>query len=201
MVRAMVEERRFAIDSYMIYINTTQGRFDRVPINNGMFSYKGRDTVLVWNDAAGKIFPVNNVFEGLLTDVDLTNHTIRLRLSNRRDFTVGITADTEILRDGRPAKLERALEGMTARIELRTEPERRGRARRVELVSGAAPRDVNYEHVDNRSATGDVAFALGHFHPNKAPGTSFVAALGYLVVYAGGRLIGTDFESWWSLTR
>ena len=48
--------------------------------------------------------------------------------------------------------------------------------------------------------TGDLAYARGHFHPNKAPGTSLLAALPYFVIYRLERLFGANPDEWWTLT-
>lgn len=50
------------------------------------------------------------------------------------------------------------------------------------------------------ACSGDLGFALGHFHPNKPPGTSFAALPGYWVVYRIERLLGIDPDGWWTLT-
>jgi hypothetical protein len=54
--------------------------------------------------------------------------------------------------------------------------------------------------LDTVGATGDVSFALGHFHPNKAPGTSFVAVPASWIIYQIERLIGANPDDWWTLT-
>jgi hypothetical protein len=54
--------------------------------------------------------------------------------------------------------------------------------------------------VENVGATGDLAFSNGHFYPNKAPGTSFIAVPAYFLIYHLERLWGMDPDDWWILT-
>lgn len=51
-------------------------------------------------------------------------------------------------------------------------------------------------------SSGDVAYvpATGHFHPNKPPGTSFLALPGYLLIYHLERALGISPDRWWTLT-
>ena len=49
---------------------------------------------------------------------------------------------------------------------------------------------------DDLAASGDIAYAAGHFHPNKAPGTSFAAVPGYAVVRIIESLLGIGADSW-----
>ncbi len=50
-------------------------------------------------------------------------------------------------------------------------------------------------------ASGDVAYVeqTGHFHPNKPPGTSFVALPAYFVIHRVERALGIDPDHWWVL--
>lgn len=54
--------------------------------------------------------------------------------------------------------------------------------------------------VDDVAASGDVAYFAGHFHPNKAPGTSFLAVPGYALLRALEGLAGLDPDRWAVLT-
>ena len=63
-------------------------------------------------------------------------------------------------------------------------------------VRGTAPLVA----VEDVAASGDVAYDAGHFHPNKAPGTSFLAVPGYAVLHAVERLLGLDVDRWAVLT-
>jgi hypothetical protein len=51
-------------------------------------------------------------------------------------------------------------------------------------------------------ASGDIGYVpwTGHFHPNKPPGSSFLALPGYFVVLQIERLLGLNPDSWWVLT-
>ena len=67
-------------------------------------------------------------------------------------------------------------------------------------LSPNAPDGARLLHVDTAAVTGDLAFARGHVHPNKAPGTSFAAAPAYAVVWALERVAGIDPDDAWVLT-
>ncbi|MGV3534151.1 MAG: hypothetical protein ACO1QR_17415 [Chthoniobacteraceae bacterium] len=50
-------------------------------------------------------------------------------------------------------------------------------------------------------ASGDIGYvpATGHFHPNKPPGTSFMAVPAYFVIYHVERMLGINPDQWWIL--
>lgn len=54
--------------------------------------------------------------------------------------------------------------------------------------------------VEDVAASGDVAYFGGHFHPNKAPGTSFLAVPGYALVRALESAFSLNPDSWRTLT-
>ena len=48
------------------------------------------------------------------------------------------------------------------------------------------------------SCTGDIGYSPdGHFHPNKPPGSSLLAAIPYFALYHAERRIGADPDDWW----
>ncbi len=51
-------------------------------------------------------------------------------------------------------------------------------------------------------ASGDLGYVphTGHFHPNKPPGTSFIALPAYWILYQVERALGIDPDRWWTLT-
>jgi len=55
-----------------------------------------------------------------------------------------------------------------------------------------APPDAYRLPADWAGVSGDLAFADGHLHPNKAPGTSFAAVPGYALVRAVESIAGVD---------
>jgi hypothetical protein len=71
---------------------------------------------------------------------------------------------------------------------------------RLVAVDAAARGDRPLVFIDNVVASGDVAYQGGRFHPNKAPGTSFLAVPGYALVCAVERLLGIDVDRWRVLT-
>jgi hypothetical protein len=50
------------------------------------------------------------------------------------------------------------------------------------------------------AVSGDVAFVDGHLYPNKAPGTTFLAAPAYFLIHGLDQLAGVDPDDWWALT-
>lgn len=54
--------------------------------------------------------------------------------------------------------------------------------------------------VDAVAASGDLAYHDGHFHPNKAPGTSFLAVPAWALVRSVYSLAGVAADSWAGLT-
>jgi hypothetical protein len=63
-----------------------------------------------------------------------------------------------------------------------------------------APPDARLVPAEAAAVTGDLAFAHGHTHPNKAPGASFAAVPGYAVLFALERLLGIDPDAAWVLS-
>ncbi len=54
--------------------------------------------------------------------------------------------------------------------------------------------------IDDVAATGDVSYFAGHFHPNKAPGTTLAALPGYALVRFVEYAAGVNADSWAALT-
>jgi hypothetical protein len=75
--------------------------------------------------------------------------------------------------------------------------DRQGRLAPVDAAGQGGRRLVLIEDV---VVSGDVAYQGGRFHPNKAPGTSFLAVPGYALVCAVERLLGIDVDRRWVLT-
>jgi hypothetical protein len=61
--------------------------------------------------------------------------------------------------------------------------------------------DLPLARIDQALATGDVAYAEGHLHPNKAPGATWIAVPAYAAALAGSRVLDQDPDDWWILTR
>lgn len=127
MVRAMVEEGRFSIDSYLIYrSNTTEDKIlTRLTLNDAEYQSDGKTHALAWIDSKGQPVPVNQ--KSILNE-------------------------------------------------------------------------VKYVDLAQVGATGDVAYFNGHFHPNKAPGTSFLAVPAYSAIHFVEKLFGANPDEWWTLT-
>jgi hypothetical protein len=61
---------------------------------------------------------------------------------------------------------------------------------------------VTLEPMISLCASGDLGYVphTGHFHPNKPPGTSFIALPSYWLLYQAERLLGIDPDRWWTVT-
>ncbi|HZN56321.1 MAG TPA: hypothetical protein VFB67_13465 [Candidatus Polarisedimenticolaceae bacterium] len=62
------------------------------------------------------------------------------------------------------------------------------------------PPDARPIVIDTAAVTGDLAFARGHAHPNKAPGASFAAAPAYAAIWGIERAAGLDPDDAWVMT-
>ncbi|HEX4084045.1 MAG TPA: hypothetical protein VHY22_03980 [Chthoniobacteraceae bacterium] len=60
-----------------------------------------------------------------------------------------------------------------------------------------APAGMDEVPIDDLTCSGDVSFALGHFHPNKPPGISFLAVPAYFVMSHIERLMHRSPDTWW----
>jgi hypothetical protein len=127
MVRAMVEEHRFTIDSYLIYqLREGQTVFDRVAVRDGVFASKGEKSALGW--ATMPEWQIVSINPSVAEDI------------------------------------------------------------------------VAVQDITGLCATADVTYERGHFYPNKAPGTSFLATPAYFVIYNVEKLCGATPDDWWTLT-
>ena len=67
MVRAMVEEGTFSIDSYLVYVGADAdrgSRLIRVPVRNAEFTLEGRNYAFHWRDTDGRMVPLNDAGMG-----------------------------------------------------------------------------------------------------------------------------------------
>ena len=62
-----------------------------------------------------------------------------------------------------------------------------------------APPEMESAAIDEMGCSGDVSYALGHFHPNKPPGLSFVAVPAYFIISHIERMLHGDPDGWWLL--
>jgi hypothetical protein len=73
-----------------------------------------------------------------------------------------------------------------------------GTDRAIPLAAASA--DVTWVEPSALACTGDLSFARGHFHPAKAPGTSFAAVPAYFLFHRAARLAGLDPDAWATVT-
>ncbi len=120
-VRAIAEEGRFAIDSFLVYKRTNTPKFARFPVRNGDLVLRGKTLRLCWGNENDELIPINGV---PISD------------------------------------------------------------------------DVKGVPFEQYTCSGDVAFARGHFHPNKPPGTTFVAVPAYFLLQKIERVFGFSQDDW-----
>ena len=75
-----------------------------------------------------------------------------------------------------------------------------GEQGRLTPIAGAASAGATIIDVTRAAASGDLAYYGGHFHPNKAPGTSLAAVPAYFIIHALERALGFDPDAWGTLT-
>jgi hypothetical protein len=67
-------------------------------------------------------------------------------------------------------------------------------------VNGVSPTgSIGLASISGVTCSGDMSFALGHFHPNKPPGLSFVAVPAYFVLSHFERFMHRNPDTWWLL--
>lgn len=62
MVRSIVEEGRFSIDSYLVYVRAQTEQDSllvRIPVRNAEFRLEGRNYAFQWRDTDGRLIPLN----------------------------------------------------------------------------------------------------------------------------------------------
>ncbi len=75
-----------------------------------------------------------------------------------------------------------------------------GSGDRLVPVDASAPSDHPLVAVADIAVSGDLAYAQGHFHPNKAPGTALLAVPAYALLFHLEHALGLDPDDWWILT-
>src|SRR5689334_23290697 len=65
MVRAIVEQGKLSIDSYLLYAPVSESGTDlrRIELQNASYASEGKTNVLVWLDRQGKAFPIDPQFQ------------------------------------------------------------------------------------------------------------------------------------------
>jgi hypothetical protein len=61
------------------------------------------------------------------------------------------------------------------------------------------PEPMDGRSIDDLGCSGDVSYALGHLHPNKPPGLTFVAVPAYFILSHAERMMHLSPDSWWLL--
>src|SRR5438477_1905746 len=200
MVRAMVEQRKLSIDSYLIYVRAKpdpSSELNRLEVSNAEYETGSHKNLLMWKTSAGQLLPVNSTLEGIVAAVDISTKAIEVQDIYRNRVRIAVSDKTEIRLGSTPADLSMISVG--ASIAVSCAWDQRGlEAKLIDLQ-----RDLSYcafTELGSVAATGDLAFYHGHFYPNKAPGTSFVAMPAYWLLYHWDQIIGAHPDDWWTLT-
>lgn len=199
MVRAIVEEGVPWIDSFLVYERIDDSsRLQRIPVHDGQFQRAGRTNVLLWSDAQGHGIPVNGRMLGSAT-FDRTAGVLMLRASHDPplDVPIKVLDSTEFTSGFSRNDLGT---GKTVVVECELDTSGNIVAKKIAPSNTAEGPNVNFVDLAHVGASGDVAFSKGHFHPNKAPGTSFAAVPAYFLIYHVEHLFGINPDDWWILT-
>ena len=201
LVRALVEEGRVAVDSFLVYeADSTPGatRLVRSPIVDGEVLRGGGRVSLYWRDGEGRPIPLARRVAGQVSAVRLPDATVQVSAAEGVTFEIRVPPDAQVRRDGRAAPLASLAEGEPVLVTLAAPDGRRTLAERVD--AGVASTPTTWAEPGALAASGDLSFHGGHFHPAKAPGGSFLAVPAYLAVRLVGRIAGANPDDWWTLT-
>ena len=201
LVRAIVEEGRVAVDSFLVYEADpapSASRLVRSPIVDGEVVLRGNRIALYWRDGDGRPIPLTRRVAGQVVGVRNAETMLEVAAAEGVTFAVRVPPEARVLRHGRPVPLTSLATGEPVLVTLIEPDGRRAVAGTVEAGIASAP--VEWAEPGSVAASGDLSFHGGHFHPAKAPGGSFLAVPAYLAVRTVGRAAGADPDDWWTLT-
>lgn len=78
--------------------------------------------------------------------------------------------------------------------------DRQGKAFPIDPKFESQTEKFNLIDLKSVAASGDVSYYGGHFYPNKAPGTSFLAMPAYWIIHQVEKIAGRNSDDWWTLT-
>jgi hypothetical protein len=200
MVRAIVEEGVPWIDSFLIYQRVDDStRLQRLPVRAGQFETANGSNILLWGDAQGHGIPVNGQLTGIITAIDKAAGLLMLRVSKDppMEIPIGLLGSTE-LQSG--LFIDELRTGNSLAVGCALDKSGRIVATGIRFSNIPDVPHVNFVDLGHVGASGDVAFYHGHFHPNKAPGTSFAAVPAYFLIYHLERVFGVNPDECWTLT-
>jgi hypothetical protein len=200
LVRAIVEEGRLSVDSFLVYRPVQTGarsRLVRSPIVDGEATIDGRRVAFFWKDADGRPVPLARVVTGRVAAV-LPGGRLEVKAAEDLHFVVQVPPDAPVLRNGERVTLASLPRDQAVQVTLSGPDGRRAVAATVEV--GGAPPAQAWTQPASVASTGDVSFHGGHFHPAKAPGASFLAVPAYLAIFQVERMAGADPDDRWTLT-
>lgn len=201
LVRAIVEEGRLSLDSYLLYTRLDAGeRLTRLPIRAGRFTHQGYDFAFWWLDPAGRPVPLDGRISGVAAAVDARARTIDVHVGRDSRLAVRVTAEAPISRQGVAAPLEAVSVGDALDLSTEISPDGLVATSVLAHSSGVVP-NVTFLDPGQVAATGDLSWAGGHFHPAKAPGTSLLAVPAYFLLHSFDRVAGLDPDDVATLTR
>ena len=201
LVRALVEEGRVAVDSFLVFeADPAPGatRLVRSPIVDGEVLRRGGRVALYWRDGEGRPIPLARRVVGQVSAVRPADAIVQVAVAEGVTFEILVPPEAQVLRDGRAAPLASLTEGEPVLVTLAAPDGRRALAGRVD--AGVASTPTIWAEPGTVAASGDLSFHGGHFHPAKAPGGSFLAVPAYLAVRTVGRIAGANPDDWWTLT-
>ncbi len=200
LVRAIVEEGRFSIDSHLLYALDGGTRLTRLPIRDGRFSQGGNDFAFWWLDAAGRPVPLDGRASGIVAAIDAGDRTVEIEVGRDSRLQLRVPPGIPISKEGAAVPLELVSVGDAVDLSTAVTPDGPAATSVVAGGPGVVP-TVTFLEPGQVAATGDLSWAAGHFHPAKAPGTSFLAVPAYFLLHQLDRLAGLDADDVSTLTR
>jgi hypothetical protein len=191
MVRAIVEDGTFSLDSFLVYDAPTDPAkaLLRRPVRDGRYSVGGETCCLAWMKAGASPVPLCSTVEGTVASLDAAAGTLDLRVAGDVRLRLATARDVRVLGPGGLAEV-----GGGRGVSVTLEPGTDGRrvARELRLLDEPPLRPTVLKDAAGAGVTGDLSFFAGRLHPNKAPGTSFLAVPGYFVVHRAEKALGID---------
>lgn len=219
MVRAVVERAELTIDSYLIYVRAKPDpstELRRILTTNAEYEINGERWLLMWptnggefssvkNNSDGTLFagdycPVNNSVQGTIAAIDRFTKVIEVEDTHHVRIPIVFSSATKIQREDASISSDALNEGDPVQVFCGLDRAARVQAKTIKSLS-AQPRPlIAFKDLGPVAASGDVAFYHGHFYPNKAPGTSFIALPAYWLLFHLEQIIGANPDDWWTLT-
>jgi hypothetical protein len=142
LVRAIVEEGRVAVDSFLVYeADPAPGasRLVRSPIVDGEVVLRGQRIALYWRDGDGRPIPLTRRVAGQVVGVRNAEAVVEVAATEGVTFDIRVPPETRVLRQGQPIPLASLAIGEPVLVTLDAPDGRRAMAGTVEAGVASAP--------------------------------------------------------------